>query len=101
MMETVHGKLDSRINFKNRKFILFLDNANMSTGKFTEAFTLSDKTMSDKIFVGQNFSLDKIFVTIGKFCHFLSDEKFYPTKNFVHFLFSLFRLNINWSLYTA
>ena len=32
IMETVLGKLDSRINFK---FILFLDNANMSTGKFT------------------------------------------------------------------
>ena len=41
--------------------------------------TLSDKTMSDKIFVGQNFSLDKIFVTIGKFRHFCQ------TKNFVHF----------------
>ena len=32
IMETVLGKLDSKINFK---FILFLDNANMSTGKFT------------------------------------------------------------------
>ena len=44
--------------------------------------TLSDKTMSDKIFVGQNFSSDKIFVTSEKFRHFC------PTKYFVLFKFS-------------
>ena len=39
--------------------------------------TLSDKTMSDKIFVGQNFPPDKIYVTSEKFRHFC------PTNNFV------------------
>ena len=38
--------------------------------------TLSDKTSSDKIFVGQNFSSDKIFVTFPNFRHFC------PTKRF-------------------
>ena len=42
-------------------------------------FTLSGKTMSDKIFVRQNYSLGKIFVPYEKFRHFS------PTKHFVHF----------------
>ena len=56
--------------------------------------------------VGQNFRRTKFFVGQNfrhhrKISSLLSDKKFCPTKNFVHFWFSLFRLNINWSLYTA
>ena len=49
---------------------------------FQKSHTLSDKISSDKIFVGQNFSSDKIFDTFPKIRHF-RPMKIIVQRNFV------------------
>ena len=57
------------------------------------AHTLSDKISADKIFDGQNFSLDKIFGTKSKF------RQFCPTNFFIGFLQFAIKYVLTWYLH--
>ena len=73
-IDTLQMTLDFAVHFCLR---IKLSRFSSENGASMIFHTLSDKTMSDKIFDGQNFSSDKIFVTSEKFRHFC------PTNNFV------------------
>ena len=59
--------------------LIFWRNLNWFCLKRYKTNTLSDKTLSDKSFVGQNFSSDKNFATLPNFGHFCP-AKFCPIR---------------------
>ena len=65
------------------------------SGLTRNSSTLSDKISTDEIFVGQNFSTDKIFDT------FLNFRQFCPTKIFVRRTFVRNLLNSDSCFYHA